>query len=126
MMDSAPRTGESARRSITRVLLGPLLGYHLLILVGAAILVTSLLSGNRDLEVLGGLLVAAGIAVQLVVLHWTFMLARQARSSPIFETSSSLGGDSGVGRWFCPHCGWNGPARARLCPVCYRPTVRSH
>ncbi len=125
-MDSIPRAGGSARRSITRVLLGPLLGYHLLILVGAAILVTSLLSGNRDLEVLGGSLVAAGIAVQLVVLHWTFTLARGARSSPIFETSSSLGGDPGVGRWFCPHCGWSGSARARLCPVCYRPTVRSH
>lgn len=104
-----------------------LLGYHALVLVGAAALVGGYFA-SVPLELdLGLALVTAGIGLQAGLL---VSEARRIRSAPSSIPRRRVGE---VGRldlptaraMLCPFCGWSAVTGARTCPRCARVLVRS-
>jgi len=110
-------------RAPRRVLL-PLFIYHVLVLVGGALLVLGIVDRHVTWTGVGLGLFVAGVALQIAVLRWSVRTISRARSSP-----SPGPGENGLGvsrvlpRKLCPACGWRGPRIEVYCPRCGRPTV---
>lgn len=121
-----PPQGPTGHRGLVGRALGALLVDHLLILLGAYLLVESTLSSSASELRAGVALVVAGVAVEVAVLGWTASLAR--RAALVLQRPRTEDRDSttlSLPRSACLSCGWAGAApRGAVCPRCYRPTVR--
>lgn len=116
---------EAGPGKVTRLVLGPLLANHLMILLGAYFLVAGTSGGRPGWISLGASLVGTGIGIELAVLWWSASLvhrsARVERSQPEIAGASAPSAD----RSLCPYCGWSGRTRAfAACARCNRPTIR--
>jgi hypothetical protein len=116
-MTNVPASGPT---SVLRRVGGPLVLYHALILLGAAVLIHGLFAGTMAWEWAGAGLVVAGIGVEVGILLWSAGLSRQAGRSGADLPARSAGPESVSGEWWlCVSCGRLGPfARASICPRC--------
>lgn len=116
---NAPGPGDS--RTVLRRVGGPLLTYHALLLVGAAVLVLGFGRAQVAWEAAGAILIALGIAVEGAILVWTARLTRASTSAP-----DGRGGPhpTRVGESLCPRCGNVGPTVGVVCPRCGGPWIR--
>lgn len=105
--------------------LSVLLLNHVLILLGAGLVLAAPSSSHRDWVTLGVALLALGIGIEIVVIAWAAILVRRAaraeRGSPVLPGAAS----QNPVRSLCVSCGWSGnPATAGACPRCRKPAVR--
>lgn len=109
-------------RPVLRKVVGPLVIYHALILLGAFLI---LASGLRGLGLtVGAILVGAGISMDIAVIVWSASLTRRAARQQ--RTSYQLRGDrrAGPGRTLCPACGRMGTEGTVTCPRCGRTVIQ--
>lgn len=107
-----------------RTIVGPLLAYHILILVGALFVVAGIRQDNLSWEWVGVFLVIAGVATMIAVLWWAASLARRnwtALGPPSRELPEP---NTTERRSVCGSCGWMGISRTPTCPRCRKPVVR--
>lgn len=110
-----------------RLLLGPLLFDHALILGGAALLVYGAQRSDLTPELSGIALLVTGIAIEMAVLVWSARLISRARPSEQDDGSHarrrlSLEEKTSL---LCPNCGYVGDAGpGRTCHRCYHSMVR--
>lgn len=113
-------SSDRAPGGLLRQVLPPLLLDHVLILVGAWLLVSSF-EAHRTMGVAAGAgVLASGIIIELVVLVWSATLVRAAART----LAPSVSGPD-IGRFRqrsrCTSCGWSGVVRVgSLCPRCAR------
>lgn len=110
---------ERSPRSLRRVV-GPLVGYHLLLLIGAYFALRGAIEGAEPSLAAGLSLVVLGIALEVALLVWSARLIRAqaaARTSPTGPRARAPPGDERFAR-FCWRCGWRGPGPIRTCPRC--------
>jgi hypothetical protein len=115
--------GRPAGRHWLRLLAGPLLVYHALILIGAYLLVVGILQGPVAYEYVGATLIAGGVVVELTILVWTAGLVRGSVGASRAEEAPT--GDDRERRG-CARCGWSGENRGSVCPRCGGPTYREY
>ena len=122
-----PPDAATTPRPILRRVGGPLLLYHVLILVGAYFVFWGYANGSRTLEVLGVLLVSTGIVTELTVLAWSANLTRRS-ASRVHGTPGRPPQQPGPTRelasWQCVRCGRIGSGAILTCPSCGGPAVR--
>ena len=114
-------------RRVLRLVGGPLLAYHGLILVGAFVFLYGV-SGHLPLwEILGVVLVAAGIALECAILLWSATLTqRSARERTSLGSTSAGGSERGheVVQAGCVRCGRVQSRSLTVCPQCGGVCVR--
>lgn len=103
-----------------RTAVGPLLLYHLLILLGGGLILVAVLHGPSDLLLPGVAILIAGLVAVLAVLAWAGRMARRAASSAV-RPEASIGGP----RWVCTRCGHTVTQLRAVCPRCGGWLVRS-
>ncbi len=118
----APRT---VRAELLPKVLGVLVSNHLLILLGAAVLVVARQRADGEWAAVGVTLLVVGIGIEAAVIAWSASLVRRAasarRRSPEPLPGSTVRGDKAL----CVSCGWSGSRVPwGLCPRCQRTTVR--
>ena len=108
-------------RPVLRRVGGPLVAYHAMILLGAFLLVT----GSRwgFWSIVGAVLVAAGILVELGILIWSASLTRTASVPHHLAGTTSTKTSRASPRRVCPACGRVGDQAAATCPRCGRAVV---
>lgn len=123
---SAPSLASVPHSSTFRKAIGPLIGYHVLILGGAYLVVHGDVVGSRTTLFAGVALVVIGIAVAIAVLYWSAGLARAKGQGPSYPGSDRTSGfPSPVeARWLCLGCGWTGQDGRNVCPRCAKLTIR--
>lgn len=124
-MQRALRPASSVHRTapqpILRRLAGPLVIYHVMILIGAFLIIAGGSWGYWRL--VGAVLVGAGIAVELSILAWSASLATSA-STRTGEFDSTLPTSApGAPRRICVACGQEGSVATLTCPRCGKPVV---
>jgi len=96
-----------------RTALGPLLLYHILIVVGGALTIVAVVRGPPELLVPGVGILAAGIGTVIAVLIWSGRLARRAADEQAHGPSSER-----RPRWVCVRCANSGVGYPAVCPRC--------
>jgi hypothetical protein len=96
-----------------RTALGPLLLYHVLIVLGGALTIVAIVRGPSELFVPGIGVLAAGIVTVVAVLIWSGRLAHRAAEAPAPRTSAEL-----RPRWVCIRCANAGTGHPSVCPRC--------
>lgn len=121
-----PGAGYRSPSVVMRLVAPPLLAYHVLILVGAYLIVRGDSAGSLPLLYIGLALVVAGIATEAAILAWSARLTQRSAVAP-----GSVGAPVGhtetaaaISRRFCIGCGWTGEEARTLCPRCARPLIR--
>jgi hypothetical protein len=122
------KDSRSAARSVagllgtTRRVLWVLFAYHAMFLLGAGVLLLAVARASFPGEVFGVALIAAGGALQQIVLRWSADLTRKGTpfvpGGPGVEIQSRT--PDPRGRYLCPSCGWRGVRGAGNCPRCGR------
>jgi ribosomal protein S27AE len=102
----------SVRPWTIRRALGPLLAYHVLVLVGGVLVVEGVLQGSDLERDLGVVTLIAGVATALGVLRWTAKLARGSRYSRPAGAATSAPSRT------CPRCGRAGQDGRTVCEQC--------
>lgn len=120
-MASSP-TGPSA---LMRKAGGPLVLYHVLILLGAFVLLRGVFLSAPAWEVVGGGLIVAGILVEASILYWTAGLARGGVPAAPHPPEPGAHANHDVReRWFCLGCARIGPPTpGAICPRCGRSMI---
>jgi len=108
--------------AIMRKVSAPLLAYHALILLGAALLIWGAEGGDATRVTVGAILVGAGIAVELAVLGWSASLARSPPSSET-RPRDAVADPAELGRWICVGCGQKATQRGAICSRCGRSMI---
>jgi hypothetical protein len=111
--------GASARPWNLRRALGPLLAYHVLVVLGGFLLLDGVLQGSALERVIGVAMLVAGVVTAIAVVIWTATLAQ--------ASGPSRRGDGPPPRK-CPRCGRAGRDGWTVCDRCGAPlvwTVRS-
>jgi hypothetical protein len=113
----ADRAAPLGARRLLRRALGPLAAYHVMILVGAALIVEGRLHGSPTWFDLGVALAVAGIVLELLILGWTYRLAASAaaRSMPRVDAAPR---EPSVPTRLCVSCAWHGRWAGACCPRC--------
>ncbi|HYB79046.1 MAG TPA: hypothetical protein VEG66_04715 [Thermoplasmata archaeon] len=95
---------------------GPLFLYHVLILLGAYLIVWGWIQRTPAWEIVGAVLVAAGIATEVTVLAWSARLVRRtaARQGPTRRSTRELPRET----WLCVRCGRSESGPCPTCPRC--------
>jgi ribosomal protein L40E len=114
-------------RSIFRTVVGPLVAYHVLILVGAYLIVLGYVENVRVFEVAGIGFVVVGVLTELWVLRWSAGITRRAArpgtGDPIGKSEST--GAATAQQSVCLRCGARDPTGVRrTCRRCGNPMVR--
>jgi len=113
----------SGPQRLFRRVLVLLLVDHLLILLGAYLLLAAAGTSRPGWTGVGASMLLTGIGIEVGVLAWAASLARRAATTG--SSSVVVGPATDRGRSLCPTCGWSGPARPRAtCPRCHRPTTQ--
>jgi hypothetical protein len=104
----------------------PLSIYHILVVVGAVVVLFGVSQGSVWTSVLGIVVLFAGVLLQAWVL---VQASRQARrGSAAGYRSSSLGmrrpGPEATAVAFCSNCGFRAKVPSRMCPRCGRVLLR--
>lgn len=120
------RTRSGRPNPVLRKVAGPLVLYHIFLLVGAALLLRGDVLGSVPLLDSGAALIVGGVALEVAILSWAAGLIRAgARSGPVRSVASSdASTSSSVGRWLCVGCGWRSDLAHGSCPRCGKLTVR--
>ena len=125
LMSNESATGP---RSILRRIGGPLLLYHILILVGAYLIVLGFIGHTQADQFAGWVLVAVGVCVEGAVVWWSATLTKRAAGRASLAKGirlESLPRTDRTLRWLCVRCGQDGIERSTVCPRCGGPVVRS-
>lgn len=96
-----------------RSAVGPLLLYHVLILLGGAMILVAVLHGPPALLVPGVVILIAGVSTVVAVLAWT---ARLAREAALAHGATASSGDRA--RWVCTRCAYASSRVGAICPKC--------
>jgi len=118
--------GKSSGARVTRALLGPLLLNHILILLGAFLVVFGVHGSSTILEIVGSALLSVGIAIEAAVVAWSAaLIGRSAAGRNLIPANARPGFSGAVPRLLlCPRCSDRLPAQlGRCCPRCGHPLV---
>ncbi len=119
-------TSSSAGPSVLmRKVGGPLLLYHVLILLGAFVLLRGVFVASVAWEAVGSGLIVGGILVEASILYWTAGLARAGVSAGLPPPVPGARAVPDVReRWFCLGCARIGPPTpGAICPRCGRSMI---
>jgi hypothetical protein len=120
---SAPDEGPTGPRATLKKIGMPLLAYHVLILLGAFVVLSGLVVGPFGSEPFGLVLIGAGIALEIGILWWAVTLVRGAARTTSGRSEVALP-TGPLRRWICPGCGRIGRELLATCPLCGRVRVR--
>ena len=121
MVPPARSVVRTAPRPMLRRIVGPLVTYHAMILLGAFLIVAG---GNWGYwRLVGAILVGAGVAVELSILAWSASLTRSASTRGGESASARSVPAPGAPRRTCVACGREGSAATRTCPRCGKPVI---
>jgi uncharacterized membrane protein len=115
--------GTVALKAQVRRVVGPLLSYHVLLLVGAFLLVDGYGRGQESWVAIGVTLIIVGIVVEIAVLGWAASLARHSPAASVPKSPDPNSSTLPRPQRLCTSCGWKGRVRSPLCPRCQRLTV---
>ena len=121
-----PSTSGAGTAGMTRLLLGPLLVNHVLILAGAFLIVDGFQAGFPTRELAGATILGIGIAIEMAVVMWSASLIRQRSATFPTNDANVKSGTSrpAVQDHLCPRCGVRAPSiPGRCCSRCGFPLV---
>jgi hypothetical protein len=108
-------------------LLWRLLTYHVLILLGGALMIDAVVNGTTPLLWPGLVILVVGVLIAIVAATWAAGLtvrAGAARRRSSTDPEPSPGAPSAPG-WFCPRCARAGSGHRVVCPRCGALVVRA-
>ncbi len=117
--------GARTPREVMRRATGPLLGYHVLILVGAFFTIRGSVIGSSLSLGLGIAMIVAGIGTEIGLLAWS---AGLTRSSAVRDPANHLPPIETLPArplWRCIACGQVTEGLGGTCPTCGRPLIRA-
>lgn len=101
-----------------RVLWGPLILSHVLLLGGAILVVLGFVDGTLWLEAVGSIMVVSGIIAEASIIVWSARLVRRTAQATSFDGAPSEISAASSPASRCIRCGWVGGANRATCPRC--------
>jgi len=126
ILTGSPTISAREPKPILRIIGGPLLLYHALILGGAFLLVFGYARGVGSFEILGIVLAAAGVLTEGLIVAWAARLTRKAAGrGSVSESAGAPGTEPPLPgpRRVCVRCGRAGKLGAYTCARCGAPCV---